>query len=327
MKKRVYGVTGVRSIASNWNADFDNYPKAFSDGQIFGSSQAFKYTMKKLWDENDELVFCLKSRKWKIEKKGNKILVPRSLKERYEYLFPDKELKDSDSEEILKNLFQSIDFKNFGTAFTEGSGDISFKGAVQFGTGFNHYEECEVHEQGIQSEFRNPNGKTEKDTSDDGEKNIKENEQTSLGSRIVTSEAHYFYPFSINPNAYKEHIDLGVTEGYTEEDYMKFKEAALTCATAYDSDAKKGCENEFAMFVECDSSLILKNLTEYIRFEKGDPEDKNSKNKIIISTERKLKKKMKKIKSIEIYYDTYDTEIVTDLENVKYYDVDTLEEV
>ena len=42
MKSRVYGVIGVRSIMSNWNADFTGYPKTTSNGDIFGSDKALK---------------------------------------------------------------------------------------------------------------------------------------------------------------------------------------------------------------------------------------------------------------------------------------------
>ena len=51
----------------------------------------------------------------------------------------------------------------------------------------------------------------------------------------------------INPLAYKELVALGVTEGYTEEDYQNFKRTALVSATAYATNAKEGCENEFAL--------------------------------------------------------------------------------
>ena len=35
---------------------------------------------------------------------------------------------------------------------------------------------------------------------------------------------------------------IGVTEGYMEEDYMKFKEASLIAATSFNTNAKIGCE-------------------------------------------------------------------------------------
>ena len=140
--------------------------------------------------------------------------------------------------------------------------------------------------------------------------------------QIVTDEAHYFYPFVINPAAYREYMELGVTEGYTEDDYNKFKETALVSATSYSTNAKEGCENEFAMFVETEPHLYLPNLTQYITFEKGE-----NKNTIHISAGEVLATLKEQIKSIEIYYNPSTTEIADDLEGAKYYHIVTRKEV
>ena len=84
------------------------------------------------------------------------------------------------------------------------------------------------------------------------------------------------YHFSVNPQNYDEYKNIidGFT-GYTKEAYEKFKEGALIGATALNTNSKVGCENEFALFIECkeDSDLYLSNLDKYVSFEKG--EDKN----------------------------------------------------
>ena len=49
MNNRVYGVVGIKSIMSNWNADFSGRCKTTTDGKIFGSDKAFKYPIKKMW--------------------------------------------------------------------------------------------------------------------------------------------------------------------------------------------------------------------------------------------------------------------------------------
>ena len=61
MQKRVYGVLGIASIMSNWNADFSGYPKTISNGKVFGSDKAFKYPIKKMWDEQNKKVIYIKS--------------------------------------------------------------------------------------------------------------------------------------------------------------------------------------------------------------------------------------------------------------------------
>ena len=128
MKKRVYGIIGIKSIMSNWNADFSGYPKSTSDGEVFGSDKALKYPMKKMWDDNGEKVLYIKS--YKIDddskKKDEVKLRPRSLKERYEKIFEVSDLAtEKDSRNVVKNLFLATDVKHFGATFAESKNYIS----------------------------------------------------------------------------------------------------------------------------------------------------------------------------------------------------------
>ena len=306
MKKRVYGVLGISSVMANWNADFTGYPKSTSEGKIFGSDKAFKYPMKKMWEQQGEKVLYIKSLHFE-NKTGN--LVPRSLKERYEFIFGVEDLKNcKEPKEVIKNLFQAIDVKNFGATFAEEKNNISITGAVQFGQGMNYYEQSEAQEQQILSPFR--------DAKVDDAKN------STLGTKIVSDEAHYFYPFSVNPLAYKEYVELGVTEGYTEEEYETFKKTSLVAATSYATNAKEGCENEFGLFVETAPDCYLPNLTSMIRFKKG--EDKN---KISVFCGSLLNEMKEQIEKVEIYYNPSTTEIETDIEGVKCYHIFTQKEV
>ena len=294
---RIYGVVGIKSVMSNWNADFTGRPKSTSKGDIFGSDKAFKYPIKKMWESEDKNAKVLYVKSYKTDNKGN--LQARTLAERFEQLFG-KNVKDiKDKKEILKNLFSAVDVKNFGATFAEGSNNISITGAVQVGQGLNKYEESNIEIQDILSPFVDA---TKKDTA----------QNTSIGKKIVSDEAHYFYPFSVNPENYdiytKEIEDL---QGYTREDYEKFKRGCLYAATAYNTNSKMGCENEFALFVECkeDSKLYLPNLDQYIKFEKRE----EGKNIIDISElEEILEQENVKtqIEKIEIYYNSYTTDLV-----------------
>ena len=315
MDKRVYGILGISSIMANWNADFTGYPKATSNGTVFGSDKALKYPMKKMWDNEGKPVVYIKSMKLETGKKGEVSLIPRSLKERYEYIFNIKDLKEcKDSKEVLSNLFQAVDIKNFGATFAEAGNNISITGAVQFGQGFNKYENSEAQEHPILSPFRDGT-KTKEDGS--------EAKNSTLGTKIVSDEAHYFYPFVINPLAYKEFVSLGVTEGYTEADYQNFKDTALVAATAYATNAKEGCENEFALFVKTEETLYLPNLTEYISFKKGE-----ERNCIDLTKCMELLNTLKgQIKSVEIYYNPYTTELTGDMEGALVYSILTKKEV
>lgn len=314
MNKRVYGVLGISSIMANWNADFTGYPKTTTSGETYGSDKALKYPMKKLWNDQGEKVVYIKSMRFSSEKKGAISLIPRSLKERYEYLYGIEDLKKcKDTKKVLTNLFQAIDIKNFGATFAEAGMNISITGAVQFGQGFNKYKDTEPQEQSILSPFRDAT----KTTAEKGEA-----KNSTLGTKIVSDEAHYFYPFVINPLAYKEYVEIGVTDGYTEEDFKKFKETALVSATAFATNSKEGCENEFALFAETEKDLYLPNLTEYIEFQK-----REQKNQIQIHAKEILEGLRERIRSIEIYYNPSTTEIINDLEGVKYFNIVTRKEV
>ena len=182
--KRAYGVIGIRAIMSNWNADFTGRPKTTSEGEIFGSDKALKYPMKRMWADEGRKVMYLKSY---IEDKDGS-LRPKTLKERYEELFGKLD-KKTPTKEVLKNLFECIDIKNFGATFAEEGQNISITGALQMGQGFNKFENTNVEIQDILSPFS------------DGKK-VKSGEdvnQSTLGTKIMVDEAHYFYGFSVNP--------------------------------------------------------------------------------------------------------------------------------
>lgn len=311
MDKRVYGVLGISSIMANWNADFTGYPKSTQNGDVYGSDKALKYPMKKMWNDEGKKVLYIKSMKFSTD--GS--LVPKTLKERYEEIFEVKDLKDSkESKEVLSNLMTAVDVKNFGATFAEAKNNFSITGAVQFGQGFNKYEDTTAEEQQILSPFRDGSKDAEKDS---------EAKNSTLGTKITSDEAHYFYPFVINPLAYKEFVKLGVTDGYTEEDYQNFKRTALVSATSYATNAKEGCENEFALFVETEPDMYLPNLTEYITFEKGD-----KLNTIDISEVASIINAVKdRVKNVEVYYNPYTTNLVSGIEDEKVFNIITLKEV
>ena len=122
MDKRVYGVLGISSIMANWNADFSGYPKTTSSGETYGSDKALKYPMKKMWDNEGKNVIYIKSIQLDEDENGYS-LIPRSLKERYEYIYKVDYLKScKNSAEVLKNLFSAVDIKNFGAKFVISKG-------------------------------------------------------------------------------------------------------------------------------------------------------------------------------------------------------------
>lgn len=298
MNKRVYGVVGIKSRLANWNADFTGRPRTTSNGDVYGSDKAFKYPIRKMWEANGEKVLYVKS--YKNEKSE---LIARTPKERYKQLFGKEIENKKNKTELLRNLFSAIDVKNFGVTFAvEENNSVSITGAVQIGQGLNKYNESYPEVMDILSPFTNAKKKDAKNT--------------SIGKKIVSNEAHYFYPFSINPENYNIYTnEIENLEGYNEEDYQKFKEACLVAATAYNTNSKAGCENEFALFVECkeNSKLYLANLDQYIEFEKGTEKDAINIEKLAeILNEDQIKDK---IDRIEIYYNPYTTELKGELNN------------
>jgi len=294
-------VVAIRSIMSNWNADFSGRPKTISNGDIFGSDKAFKYPIRRMWQAKGEKVLAIKSYKIdsKKEKKDQVIekMQPRDLQERYVQIFNTELDEKTSSKEVLKNLFSAIDVMNFGATFTIKKQNISITGAVQIGQGFNKYDGAEIETQDILSPYRNPNEDKEDATA------------SSLGSKIITNEAHYFYPFSVNPANYQEYAELGIEEfeGYTKDAYEKFKQGCLVAATAFNTNSKSGCENEFALFVVCkpEVNLYLPNLDRYVDFVKG-----KEKNTIDLTHLAEfLQNHAASIASIEVYYNPFDTKI------------------
>jgi CRISPR-associated protein Csh2 len=248
---RIYGIIGIKAKMANWNADFTGRPKSTSNGDIFGSDKALKYPMKKMWEAEGKKILFIKS--WKENKNG---IVPNQLGERYAMLFSPIDKKKTTTKEVMSNLFKCTDVKNFGATFAEEGQNISITGAVQFGQGFNKFDDTNIEIQDILSPFADS-------TKDDAK-------QSTLGTKITVDEAHYFYGFSINPNNYNEYKEIlgSDFDGYTQEDYNSFKEVALTSATAYSTNSKFGCENEFALFVECkDSMTYFPDLSDYIEFD------------------------------------------------------------
>lgn len=286
--RRVYGIIGIKAKMANWNADFTGRPKSTSNGDIFGSDKALKYPMKKMWENEGKNVLFIKS--WKEEKSS---VVPRKLSDRYALLFGEID-KKTDTKEVMKNLFNATDVKNFGATFAEEGQNISITGAVQFGQGFNKFDDTNIEVQDILSPFADS-------TKEDAK-------QSTLGTKITVDEAHYFYGFSINPRNYDEYKTLlgNGFEGYTEADYQEFKKVALVSATAYNTNSKFGCENEFTLFVECaDDACYLPDLSDYIDFD-------SNKREIDLSKVEKLIKD--KYKNVEVYYNPFKLSVNTTLD-------------
>jgi CRISPR-associated protein Csh2 len=316
-RNRVYGVIGIKGIMSNWNADFSGRPKTTSKNKIFGSDKAFKYPIKYQWINEGDKVLYIKSYKEEKDK-----IQPRTLKERYEYIFNTKLDKKSKTTEVLANLFSAIDVMNFGATFAEGNKNISITGAVQIGQGMNIYDDTRVEIQDILSPFRNPKTKPKpKKDSEDVERS-----QTSIGTKIFADETHYCYPLVVNPFAYDEYAHMIQDfEGYSKEAYEKLKDGTLRAATAFATNSKLGCENEYAIFVTLkeESRIILPNLANFISFEKSDDKDILDLGRLSDVLNKKV---LEEVKEIEIYINSFNLQLNNfELEKAKVMNIFTRE--
>lgn len=290
---RVYGILAVGAYMANFNADLSGYPKTTASNQIFGSDKALKYPMKRMWQMQGEPVLYIKSMKCDEKSKN---MQPRDLNERYTYLFGALDEK-TPSNEVLGKLFSAIDVMNFGATFAEKKQNISITGAVQINQGYNRFfQNTNVLSQDILSPFRNSNEKSEDKLA------------SSMGTKIVTDEAHYVYSFSVNPENYADFIGLvDGFEGYTVEVYEKFKWAARVATTAFNTNSKSGCENELAVFIELkeDSQLFLANLDRYVVVQKKEEKVLYDLTKL----EEVLAPHQEEIQSVEIYSNPVTVEV------------------
>ncbi|OCR91821.1 type I CRISPR-associated protein Cas7 [Campylobacter fetus] len=306
LANRIYGIIGIKSTMANWNADFSGRPKSTGIGDIFASDKALKYPMKKMWESYGKNILFVKSLKQGKSKDGNDKLVPNTLGERYGLLFGDIK-KAKSTKEVLSNLFNCIDVKNFGATFPEDGYNLSITGAVQIGQGFNKFGDINIEVQNILSPFADSRAKEKNENGEDAS-------QSTLGTKIVTDEAHYFYGFCINPLAYNDYKEiLGDDFGYNEDDYAEFKKAARFCATYFNSNSKFGCENEFAMFIETAVDAYLPDLSSYMDFickDKNRSVNLEKIEKMIESSD---------VKKVEIYYNPLSLDVETKFDKFDIY--------
>jgi len=310
MKNRVLGLIIVAANKSLWNGDFEGNPNRCLNEYV-GSPYSLKYSYRNYWYKRGLKVLFFKRLKEGIVKKIPTVM-PKSLDEILEDIIKDeigedklkivdKKKKFTESQRILQNLvFEYIDVACFGGAFATTLFNNSYVGPIQFGYGVNKYDKAETIRTTMLSPFQNSSNS--------------EAESSTLGSNTYLSEGHYVYDFTINPNVNKMYHDLfDDFKGFTREDYENFKEASLRCVNENNSVSKKGCYNEFAMFVELKegSNKYFGSINEKVKYRK---DEKTNKGVIDLSLiEKDLKEIYDDIETIEIYHNPVDTEVILSL--------------
>lgn len=164
----VHGVFGIGVENSALNAGTDGMLRMNSKGEFYATGTSLKYPMKVLWEQNGEKVLGIRS--YKNAKNEN---IPRSLRERFEYL-TDSDVKEFSDDELMKALFTFTDVKNFGCLFLiPNVKNVGIRGAVQIQDGYNKYSDATMIVQDILSCYRNPNEKPKTDNKNSEKKQMK----------------------------------------------------------------------------------------------------------------------------------------------------------
>jgi CRISPR-associated protein Csh2 len=297
--KRAYGFAVIKSINSNYNADFSGAPRTLPNGKVYATDKALKYTIRHFIKDvhPTEKVFYYK--------RLNDDMNPLSLDHAYAAVFPEhKELdaKKNDTKSIvIKDILSCIDIRLFGSTFAKkakgGNIALSIHGPVQINHGVNIWGEGNIFAEQITSPFNSNENSA--------------NEQTTIGRQQKLEEGHYVHHFSINPKNLEEVASHGKegTQTLSDTDISLLKEGLRKGATYYDSAAKAGTENEILFYVELKekSKLVLPNFTEMVKMSDSKEGGKRYFNLSEVKIE--LAKYKSEIEKTEIYYNPQTTVI------------------
>lgn len=262
---RVFGAVILKSINSNFNADFTHHPRTLPDGTVYSTDKALKYAIKDFIRKNNP------EEKLLIVKRYNESLNPMALDESFSSIFNGKQISKTEKLELLSDLLSCIDVKLFGVTFAPKGKDIekksiSIHGPVQINHGVNKYPENEIYTEDILSPFRNP-----------GKEGADEKGMSTIGNQTNLKEGHYVFHFSINPKNTDEFYEMiNKDKGDNEklflssDDIAKLKKSLNNSVTALDSSRKIGTENEVTIWIQLnkDSKKVMPSLTELITVEK-----------------------------------------------------------
>jgi len=289
-KNRVFGCVIVKSINSNYNADFSHQPRTLPNGVVYATDKALKYAVRHYIRDIYANKIVEKESKTKIlyYTRKNETGNPLTLDNTFKFFFKefptkvDKKGKSSiDKEEMLKQLLSFWDVRVFGCTYA-GETNISIHGTAQINHGINIWKENNIFSEQIKSAFA------------DGE----DAEMTTLGRQSKLQEGHYLHHFSVNP----KNLDGKIHDVSLEtDDVEKLKEGFRKGVTYYDSASKAGTDNEFLLWVKLNetSKTVLPNFTNLLKL------DKNTQGKIEIDLTdftTVFEKNKTEIETVEIYY-------------------------
>lgn len=310
-KNRVFGAVILKSINSNFNADFTHHPRTLPDGVVYSTDKALKYAIKDYFRKTDQ------NKKLFYVKRYNKNINPLTLDETYKELFGDYPTEaEIVRMTVLSNLLSCWDVRLFGATFA-GKTNISIHGPVQINHGINKFKENDIYSEDILSPFRNP-----------GAEGSDEKGMSTIGNQTNLKEGHYVFHFSINPKNTEEFY-AKINEGKSEEDkkflsdedIKKLKEAFNSSVTALDSSRKMGTENEAVIWIQLNdnSKKMFPSITEMVNVEKLDDKIKLG----LMDIKTNIDSIDSDVSKVEIFYNPSNTQIsgLDKSSKVKHYNI------
>lgn len=294
---RVYGCAIIKSVNSNYNADFSGQPRKLPNGTVYATDKALKYSVRNYWKNAlHENVFYFKSL--------TESMLPRTLDETYEKHFGKFQNTDKAKLrlEVLKNILSCLDVRLFGGTYA-GKTNISIHGTCQITHGVNRFGENVIYSEQIMSPFRNSNESSADST------------MTTLGSQSKLEEGHYVHHFSINPKNIAEDVARVEAAGLTDDDIAKLKEGLRKGATYYDSAAKSGTENELLLWVQLktESKLVIPSLVELVDITKEKEIDLQKVKNLLAEPHI-----ASEVEKIELYFNKEITTVINEPQNCQF---------
>ena len=282
---RVFGCVVIKSLNSNYNADFTHQPRTLPDGTVYATDKTLKYSvrnfLKKVYPNEKVLYF----------KNFSAEMQPRTLDETYEKVlgeFP-KGKEAEIRKTVGKNLLSCVDVRLFGGTYA-GKTNLSIHGTTQITHGVNRFPDNMIYSEQIMSPFRNPGD------------NNKDSTMTTLGTQSKLREGHYVHHFSVNPQNISELVSLCDGSPLNNEDVTKLKEGLTRGVTLYDSSAKAGTENELMLWVQLKEGSMLV-LPSFVTLVEVRDDEKRTIDLSKVSAVLKQDHIKAAIEKIELYYD------------------------
>lgn len=312
-KNRIFGCAIIKSINSNYNADFSHQPRTLPNGVVYATDKALKYAVKNYLRDTypEETIFYFK--------RLNENFNPLDLNAAYEKLFPTN--KDSKNKSVVANdLLSCLDIRLFGATYANKKKGmaISVHGPVQINHGRNIWKENNIFSEQIMSPFSNEEKSKDKDKDKFEEKGA-----TTLGRQARLQEGHYLHHFSVNPKNISGLVGLAGegAKSLENDDIAKLKDALLKGVTYFDSAAKAGTDNEILLWVKLkeNSKTVLPNFTDLIIMDKV-----GEKNVFNFSMVKDVLDNIKdEIDTCEIHLVSQNVQIVNAPTSAKQFDINT----